>query len=294
MSSPQSVLLLAGVLVGAALTAWDVAHPPRPTPATLPGATYAARVNDVSIPRRDYERALAALNRDSRNELSAEDRAHVLERLIEQELLLQRATELGLARSDGQVRNALVAALVTSIVQEATEESAQPDEATLRQHFAAHRDYFRIPTLVQVEQLFFAITNAGSEAEARRRAHEAHEAWLAGTPFGELTAQADEPPVQLPASLVPPSKLLDYLGATATRAARELGPSEVSKPVRSGGGYLILRVVNRQGGEVPRFEEARPRVLADYRRRAGERRLREYLSNLKRRAHIERRLDSPR
>ena len=91
----------------------------------------------------------------------------------------------------------------------------------------------------------------------------------------------------LPEALLPPAKLLDYLGPTALRSALALEPGAVSDPVRSHTGYHVLQVVERrEDADVP-LDEARPEVVAEFRRRSGERALRTYLEQLRRRGQIE-------
>ncbi len=66
-----------------------------------------------------YERVLAALAADSRNPVDDADKRRLLDRLIDEELLVQRGLELGLASSDGAVRKAVAGAMIESIVAEA-------------------------------------------------------------------------------------------------------------------------------------------------------------------------------
>src|SRR5262249_60782483 len=73
-----------------------------------PGA--AARVNDALVSADDYARSLDALERDRRGGAVPSDRRLVLDRMIDEELLVQRGLELGLARQDARVRRDLTAA----------------------------------------------------------------------------------------------------------------------------------------------------------------------------------------
>jgi parvulin-like peptidyl-prolyl isomerase len=61
----------------------------------------------------------------------------------------------------------------------------------------------------------------------------------------------------------------------------------VADPVRSGSGYHVLEVIERQGEEVPPLAAVREEVVAEMRRRDGEQALRAYLADLRRRAAIE-------
>ena len=90
----------------------------------------------------------------------------------------------------------------------------------------------------------------------------------------------------VPDALLPVEKLIDYIGPTALAAAVELAPDAVSEPVRSGTGYHVLQLVERQPDVVPSLAEIQPQVVAEFRRRAGDRALRAYLDDLRARAHV--------
>src|SRR5512134_2842951 len=110
-------LLAAGTAAGIVLAALGLVRG-----ATLPGSGLApgevARVNDVPIRAEDLERLVAALEADKRSPLEDADRARILERLVEEELLVQRAVEIGLVQSEPGVGKALVQALIDAIVAE--------------------------------------------------------------------------------------------------------------------------------------------------------------------------------
>ena len=59
----------------------------------------------------------------------------------------------------------------------------------------------------------------------------------------------------MPDALLPAQKLLEYLGPTALRTALELEPGAWSEPVRSGSGYHLLHLVDRDPPVVPDSSE---------------------------------------
>src|SRR5262245_15842093 len=63
------------------------------------GGDSAAIVNGAPIPREAFARAVLALEGDSRNPITREREAAVLERLIDEEVLVQHGVELGLAET---------------------------------------------------------------------------------------------------------------------------------------------------------------------------------------------------
>ena len=128
-------LLALAALLGAAsgvLAARDGA----PATAALPPGV-AAFVNGRPILAEDYSRALEMLAGDRREPLSQRDRARVLERLIDEELLVEWALARGALASERSVRDAVTLAMVESVSAEST--SRAPSEAELRSWFDAVR-----------------------------------------------------------------------------------------------------------------------------------------------------------
>ncbi len=133
------LLLAAGSVVGILLGAATAFHKSGSDASVLlDGAV--AMVNGKSIREEDYARALALVEGDKRGEITAGDRARVLDRLIEEELLIQRGIEIGLVDSDRSVRKAITQAMLASIVTESV--SAQPAEDELRAFYAENPSLF--------------------------------------------------------------------------------------------------------------------------------------------------------
>jgi parvulin-like peptidyl-prolyl isomerase len=272
-------LLAAGAALGLALAAVGIMRPAGDRTDALPvGAV--ARVGDVLIRSDDYERLLAGLESDSRSPIDAEKRRFVLDRMIDEELLVQRALELGLARVDRRVRADLTSSLIASIVSEA--DAHEPTESELREYYDQNRDFFTHPGRLRVQQIFFRVPMASDEDAARARAEGAREALAAGETFEAVRAHLGDAEISpLPDALLPATKLREYVGPTALRTAMELAPGAVSEPVRSGSGIHLLRLVQREDAATPPFEEIESQVRSEWRRRAGDRALRRYLDELR-------------
>ena len=74
-----------------------------------------AEVNDRKIEQSRYELAAAALRSDLGRPLNAEERSLVLERLVDEELLVQHAVDSGLAAQDETIRRELVMILLNTL-----------------------------------------------------------------------------------------------------------------------------------------------------------------------------------
>jgi len=245
-----------------------------------------ARVNGQLITAEEYRRVLAGLAADRRAGVDDQGRRQVLERLIDEELLVERGLELGLARRDPRVRKDLTAAVIDAVVAESADR--EPSETELEAFSVERPEVLRRPGRLRVRQVWCRAATADDEPTALARAREAAGRLRGGEEFAAVRDAVGDPELApLPDALLPPAKLLDYLGPTALRTALVLQAGAVSDPVRSRTGYHVLQVVERSNDVDVPFVEARPEVLAEFRRRTGERALHAYLDELRRRGEID-------
>lgn len=282
-SRRTTALLVAGVVVGAVVAALGLS-PSGVGVSALP-SDCVARVNDQPIRLQDFDRMLAALSRDRREPPTEQDRQHLLDRLIDEELLVQRGLELGFARKDRRVRAEITASMIASIVAEV--DGIRASERDLQEFYEERRDFFVRPGRLRVRQIFFRVPNPESEPAVREQAQQAALRLRDGEDFEVVAAQlGDESAVALPDDLLPATKLRDYLGPTALRSVLGLSVGEVSNPVRSGSGVHVLQLVNRQDDFAPPLDSIRPEVEREFRRRAEDDALRNYLDRLRKRAEV--------
>ncbi len=159
-----SVLLALGAGAGLLLATAGIVQS---KPAVPDGAV--AVVNGHAIPESEYRRALSALRAERPNAGEAELKRHVLDRLVDEQLLIDSALSLGLADRDPKVRADLGTAAIGAIVDGAEEE---PSEAKLREFYRKNRDYFRSEGRVRARRW----VGAKLESDAARRAAVAGEA----------------------------------------------------------------------------------------------------------------------
>jgi hypothetical protein len=150
-----------------------------------------------------------------------------------------------------------------------------PDDRALERLYEEERDRFQSPPRRRVAVIFFAAP-AGSDParEAGPRAQDAYKRLGAGEPFDDVAKSGDPLVTAPPDALLPIAKLSDYLGATAARALVDLKEGESTPPLRGADGYRILRLVEVKSGSKPDFNAVRAEVLAEYRRRRGDDRVR--------------------
>lgn len=264
--------LVVGALAGLLAAGYGILQR-SPSAVALP-ADAVASVNEILIGRDVYERTLVQLAVSAADDAG---RAQVVERLIDEELLVQRGIELGMTESASEVRAAITNALVASVTAEA--DAASPDDAELKKYLADNAERFSYTSRLSVEAW---------ETETESVAQQ----FVTSLQLGEtppltsgVRAMSD-----LPAGMLPTETVRDFLGPAITAAAAEM-PDGSSAVFARRGRWLVVRVVARENAYVTDLEPIRNRVLLDYRRNLANESLQSYLDELRQRADI--RLNTP-
>ncbi|MFK8021868.1 MAG: peptidylprolyl isomerase [Pseudomonadales bacterium] len=275
----SSWFLLAGALVGLALAAsglFNVVESP-------PADDEIASVNGWAIQRSDFERFIDALQRDKKSPLSEQDRRNILDRMIEEKLILQRGLELGLVEDDSAVRKAISNAMIQTITAEVS--AIEPEDTDLKQFFSENQSYFAQPARLRVQQLVFL--DKGDSGQALGRAEKAHQALVEGKSIIQVQREfADQAVLSVPNTLLPQHKLRDYIGPKLLELASQMQAGAVSKPQPRENSYVVLIVFQNEPQANVALASIRERVVAEYQRRAGEQALRDYLEMLRSEADI--------
>lgn len=278
-------LLLIGAAIGLATASLGLLEE-RPDPGRLP-VDAAAVVGDRTIRRIDYQRVLAGVAGDLRSPVDAAMRRRVLDRMIDEELLVQRALELGLAGIDRRVRGELTAGLIDSIVAEVDGEPAT--ERDVERHYEENRDFFTRPGRLRARTLYFSTRRGDQDPRgtALERARAARGRLVAGEAIDAVEAElADRQVSPVPDTLLPASKIRDYVGPSVLEVLLELETGAWSEPIDAGRGVHLATAVDREPPIAPPLEEIESLVRQDLQRRRGDEALRAYLDDLKSRTPI--------
>ncbi len=238
----------------------------------------AAIVNGAPIPREALARAVLALEADSRNAVTPQREADVLERLIEEELLVQRGVELGLAETDFAARRALVQSVLQLALAERS--GAEPSDDELRRFYRENAGFFAPTSRFAASVVFF---NAGADAARIDAAY-------AALTRGESPSGLGDPiALPIPRGALAQTEWTRFIGTDAAAVAARLSPGEVTPPVPASGGVFLIRVDGFAAAPAPPYEQVVEQVRAEVDRRADEAAARAYIERLKRAARIERR-----
>jgi peptidyl-prolyl cis-trans isomerase SurA len=142
-----------------------------------------------------------------------------------------------------------------------------------RQYYAKHRAQFMTPDTVTLRQLLVAVPSKPgepgqaadpvAEAAAKTKIADLRAKAAAGADFAQLVSSSSDADAAAKANggLVGPVKVED-LNPVLKDAILSLKPGEVSQPIRTPGGYQILRLETRAVPEPRSFESVRSEVEA--------------------------------
>ncbi len=266
--TPDIRWLVAGALAGLLAAAFGILR--QADSGNVLPANALARVNERIITRDNYDRALARLGTNSTSDDAG---AWVLQRLVDDELLVQRGLELGMAQSDSAVRNAIIDSLIASVTAEA--DAASPGDEELQQYLSENADRFSF-----VASLSVAAWRTNDEAVAQSFVNALR------NDSSTTTSDTIGPIPDLPPSLMPVEVLRDFLGPGITAAAADM-PVGSSAVFARRGRWLVVQVLEKESAVVTDLSAIRNRVLLDYRRSLADRTLRDYIDNLRRRADVD-------
>jgi hypothetical protein len=198
-------------------------------------------------------RYIGALARErGRIDLDSAEQRRILDRLVDEELLLQHGIALGLDRNEPNARRAIVSAVVDSMT---TASMREPSRAELEAFYREQSKTFARPGPLQVE-LALVPVGAIPEDEAKRRAGEIARRARAGESLAalarELGAPLDPP---LPPGPITNDALRDRFGGIVVQALARLAPGETGDPVRAMDGYWVVRLVAREPDVAPPLDE---------------------------------------
>tara|TARA_B100001765_G_C19495760_1_gene336471 strand:- start:371 stop:1225 length:855 start_codon:yes stop_codon:yes gene_type:complete len=246
---------------------------------------WVARVGDAKISKTKYFLQLEGLALDSKDSLDNKDKAFVLERMIEEELLVQRAKDLGLLSTNTIVRGTIVQQMINLIISENSLVTIK--ESELQKFYEENKSFFTRADKLRVRQVYFS----DKKKDSYKRSLDVYRKLEEGLDLKELIRYGDDSPLQVPDTLMTLAKVREYVGPSLMQIAKGMQPGQFTPPKKVAGGYKIIYLIDRKDALPPDFFLIRDRVKSEYLKRKDDKTLRLYLENLKNWYEIERNLD---
>jgi EpsD family peptidyl-prolyl cis-trans isomerase len=232
----------------------------------------AALVNGTAIPVDELN---SLLERRARGGAPGEQLHGTLDDMIDEELLIQRALELGILRRDSNVRVAIIQAMEKSILNE--ERGRSVPEDAVRGFYREHPDLFTEPRLLQLEEIVVSDARIAPELAAA----------LAGGASATSLAEARQgvsatrlPPVPLSPDALSRRYPEDVLARVEVAAAGDVLTFDGER------GVHLLKVVAVREAHLPAFEDIRLSVLDELQMQRLDAAYEDYLAWLRQRADI--------
>ena len=237
----------------------------------LNGDASAARGDPVAIGRGEANWLRETFSSQWRRDPTDEEMQRLAETLVREHLLAREARALGLDRDDVIVRRRLAQKL-TFLVEETTR-IAEPDDDELRHLLAANHDQFRVAPLLTFQHVFY------SSARGVRAVEDAR-ADLARMTGADMP-QGDPLPLEAEYAKVTEADIARLFGPTFAEQVASLKAGVWSGPLQSGYGVHLVLLSERSEGEARSFDELRPALLDDWRRRKAAQTMDSYLEKLR-------------
>ena len=271
LTKHQSILGI-GLIIGILLAALAIVEKNNIT-----DQNWAAKIEDQLIPYERYQMQLEGLAKDKRSPLTNRDKEYVLERMIEEELLIKRAIDLGMLENNPMARGTIVQQMIKNIVTEGSR--IEPQENELIEFFQENIGFFTKANRLRVRQIYFSKDDFGDEVV--EKATDAFIRLNKGENFEEVALSGSKSALKIPDTLMNLSKVREYIGPSLMREAQLLKPGYSSAPNKVSGGYKIIYLVDREDATQPEYSNIRSTVLSEFLKRRDDQSLRKYLDNLK-------------
>ena len=229
-----------------------------------------ARVGEKEISRQRFEEIIKVLDDQSNSELTLEKKNLIRERLIDEELLLQRAIELDLVRNDPLVKGNVIQTMFQHIIN--SSELAEPSEVELREYFSKEKNYFSSGKRYKLKNYIFRNL---SDAETAR------DLLIQGNLESFLKLVETENSIDLPNVFLTPQKIRDYLGPQVLEELPSLEKGDFSNIFEINQLPSMVICIDILLDNNPKFEEIIEQIKNKFIRDREDSLVKEYIENLR-------------
>ena len=199
------------------------------------------------------------------------DPENILERMIDEELLIQRGIDLGMIENDSEIRSIIIQKMISSIISDANDLTISQND--LENFYSLNKDLFTPSPKLHLIKLSFKSNNKDLAIKARDLLIEGD--------FVKAKSLAENEVITLPNTILPTMKIREYIGPSLTQIALDLEEGEVSELIEFDEQAHILILIKKIISSAPPFSDVSKEVESEYIRYQGERMLDEYLDDLR-------------
>ena len=229
-----------------------------------------ARVGEKEISRQRFEEIIKVLDDQSNSELTLEKKNLIRERLIDEELLIQRAIELDLVRNDSLVKGNVIQTMFQYIIN--SNELVEPSEAELREYFSKEKNYFSSGRRYKLKNYTFRNLD-----DAETAINLLNQSDLESF----LKLVETESAIDLPNVFLTPQKIRDYLGPKALDELPSLEKGGFSNIFEINEVPSIVICIDILLDNNPKFEEIAEQIKNKFIRDREDSLVKEYIENLR-------------
>lgn len=254
-----------------------------------------AIVNDVDITEDQFLKYAINLGADIEEEEDKEILELILERMIEEELLVQRGLELNLHTKDIQVRKELIQQVINFIVKI---ENAELTDDQLENYFLENIKRYESNKKIKINTIFIKSLDPesqflGTEYDYKTLENKFNQIYadIENKSFSEAkNMHSQKTFFEVPTNLINIKDCKQYLGPTICKTLSSFEKDHISNPLFYQDGFYIIKLEDniRPKIDASFFEDMKDKVLFDYNNERDDNRLKNYIQYLKDNAKIKR------
>ena len=239
-----------------------------------------ALVNDMAISEDQYIKYISTLGIDVIDENDEELLEIVLEKMIEEELLLQKGIELELHKFDIQIRKAIIQQVINSVLLQNEEDVTEKE---LREYYENNKNKYQLNKLIHLDIIFL---NSQTEKDINLLLEA-----ISTIGFAESKKQFhQELFFSIPDRLISIKDCNQLLGKNICKDVFRLNLNNISNPIRYESGFLIIKIRNTNSDIVNNdlFKKLYDKILFDFKNSEDDKYFKDYIQYLKENANIKR------
>ena len=252
----------------------------KPNTSILKEKNSVAVVNGVHISEDQYLNYASDLGADSINQNESNILELILERMIEEELLLQKGLELKLHTQDVQIRKEIIQQVINFILQI---DQVKPTDKELRDYFKINKNKYLSNDLIQIDSIFTyskdnSIKNIILDS-------------IRINGFNYTKNKFDENSFfSIPNKLINSKDCSQLLGGNICKQLLKMNIGDITDLIAYEGGFFIFQIIDLKKNKTEQnlFNKLYDKILFDYKNYKDDKNFKEYIQYLKDTSDIKR------